>query len=483
MRNKRLWAVILLLVFSVGVLAGCSPAELGYWELQREMANLKLYEAFGEINLDLKQLPQEVLAGEEGQRLKQVLGALAGYKLSYVGKVDLNRQVMEYTFYLQDRNSGAQRELTTLIMDKDQLYLKISELVNFLKLLGDEELNQKLASLGDVQYVSIKLDELARAMGSESTANLFEQSQKQTELVLQFFQGLLTQVYHDFETGLVTKNGNKYTLSLTAEDGVNLIIPLLSYSVEHGEKLGQFLRAFVNGLSAEDLLLLGLEPAMLEGLAELDGALEELKQNREQYLAQLKELDAELKGTLLPVLAGSKLVSSVEKKDGVYLTELDLTLKLTDPQKSAVILELDLAEQDRVKAAAPFEVNVPTSGIISWKELLAKAEGQAPMVFTIQAADGSYILNKGTDLSTGKMDVRMEKGFTYLPLRQVAEAFGETVVWDAQQKKAFVIREGQRIAITGQVVKGRTFIKIRDFEKLGYQVQWDGATSTITIQK
>lgn len=483
MKNTRFWAVVLLLVFSVGLLAGCSPAELGYWKLKREMADLKLYEVSGEIDFDLKQVPPEVLTGEEGQRLKLLLEFLAGLKFSYEGKVDLNQQVMEYTFYLLDRNTGAQRELTAFIMDKDQLYLKIGELVSYLKLLGDQDLNQILASLGEAQYLSINLSSLVPAVDNPLAPNLLEQSQKETELLLQFFQGLITEVYHDFETGLVTKSGNKYTLSLTAEDGVNLIKPLLIYSMEHGEKLGKFLQAFVNNLSAEELQLLGLEPDMLEELDAIDETLNELKNNREEYLAQLTELETELKGILLPILAGSKLISSVQKQDDTYQVELDVTLKITEPQKSEVVLELDVAEQSRVKAAAPFKLNTPSSGIISWEEFLAKLEGQTSIILTIQTANGSYTLNKGRDVFSGTMDVKVEKGSTYLPLRQVVEAFGETVTWDPKENQAFVLREGKEIAITGQVVKGRTIIKIRDFEKLGYKVHWDGATNTVTIIK
>ncbi len=60
----------------------------------------------------------------------------------------------------------------------------------------------------------------------------------------------------------------------------------------------------------------------------------------------------------------------------------------------------------------------------------------------------------------------------YLPLRQIMENAGYEVSWDAEARKAYVTVDGQKIEMTGVIVNDRTYVKIRDFEKLGATVDY-----------
>jgi hypothetical protein len=73
----------------------------------------------------------------------------------------------------------------------------------------------------------------------------------------------------------------------------------------------------------------------------------------------------------------------------------------------------------------------------------------------------------------------------YLPLRYIGESFGEDVDWDNVNKKAYVIRGEETIDMTGVLVDSTTMIKIRDFEKLGYKIEYNqvDGLSTATIIK
>ena len=64
-------------------------------------------------------------------------------------------------------------------------------------------------------------------------------------------------------------------------------------------------------------------------------------------------------------------------------------------------------------------------------------------------------------------------GRIYLPMRYIAESFGETVEWDGQARKAYVVRGNEKIDMSGIIYDGTTYIKIRDFEKLGYTVSYE----------
>lgn len=65
MRKSLMKVVAVLLI--AGLLAGCSTAELGYFNMQREISSLKVYENTGEISVVQKQLPAELINGADAE--------------------------------------------------------------------------------------------------------------------------------------------------------------------------------------------------------------------------------------------------------------------------------------------------------------------------------------------------------------------------------------------------------------------------------
>ena len=74
--------------------------------------------------------------------------------------------------------------------------------------------------------------------------------------------------------------------------------------------------------------------------------------------------------------------------------------------------------------------------------------------------------------------IKDEKGSIYVPLRTTAEYLGEVVGWDDTVQSAYILRNGEVIPTEGVLVKGNAFLeelwyaKARDFEKLGYTVDY-----------
>ncbi len=64
-------------------------------------------------------------------------------------------------------------------------------------------------------------------------------------------------------------------------------------------------------------------------------------------------------------------------------------------------------------------------------------------------------------------------GSIYLPLRQIMESSGYEVSWDEEARKAYVNVGDEKIDMTGTIIDNRTYVKIRDFEKLGATVEYD----------
>lgn len=61
----------------------------------------------------------------------------------------------------------------------------------------------------------------------------------------------------------------------------------------------------------------------------------------------------------------------------------------------------------------------------------------------------------------------------YLPLRAICESAGCDVRWDAIERKAYVTRNGKEVYMEGIIKNNRTYVKVRDFEKLGFAVEYD----------
>ena len=97
------------------------------------------------------------------------------------------------------------------------------------------------------------------------------------------------------------------------------------------------------------------------------------------------------------------------------------------------------------------------------------------MVIDVEQAN--YTLNG----EQGSLIIHNIEGHLYLPLRKIGELLGEEVGWDSELGYAYVVRNGLPLEMTGIIIDDHTYIKIRDFEKLSYQVEWDEATRSATI--
>jgi hypothetical protein len=70
------------------------------------------------------------------------------------------------------------------------------------------------------------------------------------------------------------------------------------------------------------------------------------------------------------------------------------------------------------------------------------------------------------------IDVIVEDETVYVPFRRVLEAFGEQVGWDAETRTAYVMRNGERVNMSGQIEQGNLFVDIISLEGLGFTVEF-----------
>lgn len=109
----------------------------------------------------------------------------------------------------------------------------------------------------------------------------------------------------------------------------------------------------------------------------------------------------------------------------------------------------------------------------------------------VYGKNGTYVRNPGPEESfdcrietthaSGEKYVYFGKAFLredriYLPMRQIVECSGLDVEWDGKTAYA-VMADGTKAELTGFIDNGRTYVKVRDFEKVGIKIDYVGGSN------
>lgn len=133
---KRKWlALVLVLIMGLCTLTGCSPDELGFYNLSLEAGTQKVYTETGSIELSLSQLPASFFTGETALSQEAVRRAFDQHRLEYTGMVDVNQNVLQYDFTIVDNLSGARSPIMTMLYRNNLLYVKVDGLVTSCQLI------------------------------------------------------------------------------------------------------------------------------------------------------------------------------------------------------------------------------------------------------------------------------------------------------------------------------------------------------------
>lgn len=486
LRKKKWLALVLVLVLALGLLSGCSPTEQTYYSLLMESKSQKIYTDSGSFQLNLAQLPTTKMAAGEGAFDQGVLmRALNQNRIDYIGKVDVNNKVMQYDLTIVDTATNTQSALLSLILKDELFYIKIDDLFKYLGQYCSLAEKQKLdQTLGDVVWVSLSKQELNAMMpeGSQPifSGDLFSMSSTQQTVWKRLFDGLFNDAYKGYQSGLVIQNDNQYTLTLRGAELMNIIKPAAIYSINHIDEVGAVLKTFLNGLSIEEMASLGLNPTMRAELAHgVDMMVQEVNQNRLKYLSEMDNMSPTTAQEKQQTLNDTQLVTSIAKPDNTTYKQANLLHVHISAGNPLETIDFTFNQQNTIKTGGTVQVGNPAGRMITFTEM----EKRMPPQMNVNVDSGVYSSNRGFSSSSGTLEVHLVDGYTYLPLRLAGEALGEKVGWDQAAYQAYVLQGGQRIYMTGLEFNNRAFIKLRDFERLGYTVNWNELTRTAAITK
>ncbi|MBQ3199988.1 MAG: hypothetical protein IJB67_06440 [Firmicutes bacterium] len=468
----------LLLVLTLLVSSACSADFLGYWQTAAETAALPYVEETGTMTFQMEGEELDTLLAEVGQP-KDLLQKVT---IDYTSR--LAQQELQAEFDAEI-GLGGQKLPLHLYMDENlAFYLKTADAVGILQAVAgdDAEANDNVAAIqkffGDSEWVRIPLL-------TDADAELYKEimgEQMNSEFVKAYVDEYtklftaLAKPFEDFDTNILTVSGNTYRMALDNAGCAKLITDLFEYAIDHADEIAAGLNDYIDNSSlipAEDK----------EYVAQL---VEEMRLALLEFTDyDVEVVDAELKKVLLDeVPLEFDIDYTLTKSSKMAFREtIGLNMTVLDYPNDTEIMKMAISADSNIRGLNNLVIDIPTDKVADMQTLVAQAQATAKpaAVNAVIFLEDDYMsYNKKYDLwlldDNGWINpgVLVKDSTTYLPLRSVGEACGEEVGWDSAKKLPYVVRDGAAVYVNGYVdaSAGRSYLKVRDFEKLGYTVNY-----------
>lgn len=517
---KRIAVVLCLLMLSLA-LSSCTEAEVDYLNLSRQM-QAQSYQVTGtitgEIDFDaLQKLLDKTAANlnaatedagdatvEASDLFAEAPQGKQTIKVTYDARVNTQDTMSLYADFAMQVN-GKSYEMGDLYLDAAKgLYLSRDSVLGFYDIYADlfpdayaayfysKEYRAELVSAfagQDYLYVGYVDGLSAGELTGADTITVTGAGKEVSDAAFTF----LETAFAGFTTGTVSRVNGGYQISLDGKQGKKLIADLLQYFIDNIDTVltayGDYMEVIVRNMDLpED------EKAAMNAIFD-EASSKESRRTAVMGLAAVKQafLEADQEG-YLAFLDGFHFKAVVKKTAAGYTQSTETSLKDGGKTVVAVKNNANMAlqsvmialPQDNIAAEAFGQAidalenkhNPVLSAELQWWN----NDSWAFLTYTRAA---SSPLHDAVDYDW--QPYLLQQGSVYLPLRSICETFGETVIWDQAAQKAYVVRDGKQIAMTGVLQNGNTYVKIRDFEKLGYKVSYaydqDMATHTALISK
>lgn len=512
MRKKL--AALLCAVMCIASFTGCSSAELGYLQMSADMlTKMDVCEASGKVNVELdadamKEYVAELakasgFADEDLKDAIQGLDALKGKKsavIDYALKMDMNTLAyyvdMDVTYdgkkydmgdmyyamtdgvYVSGKTVWGMYELTKDLAGKEKdSYLQDENFAKELKTLLDGSKYIKVMSMKELGMTD---EEIKKMVPEGGYSKLYAS-------VMDFYKN----AFSGFTTNMVSEVNGGYKIKADGKAVAELFVNLLDYVGNNPDTV----------LGATSTYMMDVMKAMNsseEEMAAFKAGMEEAKKDTASIKAATDSIKVMVqqgiaKPEVSKALNSFAYEATVTKSGaGFHSTEV---FGITNGSKNV----LKVTSTGDVKASSG-KVVMPT-GSVSKDDFEAKmtalvekynpvtavtalwgGEGDSQAMLTKVRKDESFF-SAGNDVDLAEY-VEAD-GRVYLPLRVICEAMGEKVEWNNAEKKAYIVRADGKTAMEGLVQNGKSFISVRDFEKLGYGVEFKKVDSLkqVTVTK
>ncbi len=481
--GKKLISMLLVGLMTIIPLTACGTNEIGYFELSKEISDIKQYEFNNSTKLNVS----EEIAGEPYDIDFKVEGEVNLEDLDSI-YLDMNADIKV--------NDVENNLPINLVVSDNKVYASKAIILEVLKLseeFGSEPENKEVmdalynVELKNVEYIMLyDFGEYYNDDYSTFYEDIYASKDIYEDMYEPSIKYLKT-AFKGFDSDLVKKISGGYSIELDPENAVEFIKKLVIYADENRETIFDETVKYVEGMfdyiSADQM---GISEE------EKEEFLEELKGSRQDFYDFLDEavlfIETDEFKQSMEMIDGSSIKEEIYKKGKLYIQAIEgnLVLEGVDAGNFESKTEVTLADVEKKEVA---EDSITAE---EFEKLHKATEDRINPVNKIELT--WYPESYSADIVKYRLDNTSEYDYetytliderVYLPLRYIGESFGEEVEWDDANKKAYIVRDGQKTDMTGVLVDSTTMVKIRDFEKMGYKIgyiQEDGI-STATIMK
>lgn len=464
---KKLVSLALVGVMSISMLTGCGVNDLGYLKYTKDLSNITEYSFENNTTINVS----EEMAGEEFN-VDFTLDGEANLE-------DLKSMYMSFDLLFKVNDMGIENPMNFKIAD-NKVYVSKNSLLEVITLARIMESDSEAKvmqevydnDLKDVDYILLTdLGDVYKDMTyKEISDNGYD---------------YLTKAFKGFDSKLITKTSKGYSVELSSENALTFVQNLVTYLYENKALVFDETVSYVKNLYSN---------MEMEGFTEEDKQemFVELEESREDFYEFIDEAALFLASgeldTYIDMIDGSKIKSELYKDGKKYKEKAEMKIVYEGTEMGNLVSETTITPENIEKT----EVVGNIFEVEKLEGLLDTAEDK---INPIQKMDLEWYPGDGDAMVTstrleGNTDFDIQPytivdGRIYLPLRYIGEAFGEEVSWDEASKTAYIVRGAEKIQVTGILFDSKTMIKVRDFEKLGYKVEFiqDGDLSIAIISK
>jgi len=474
---KRKISLLIAVLMLFSMLTGCSVNELGYLNLSGEINNLKQYGFKTSTQVEISKM---ITGGEKNSKIDLEISGDANIE-------DLNAMYLNMDIKVKIDGKGNNEPVKLIIAD-NTIYVSKNAITEALRLqeeFGEDEVSPLVAEkllqeLKDTDYIVIsEMDDVYGSFSYKEDYTVLVESAKE----------YLKNAFKGFDSKLITKTSNGYTVELTAESAVTFAERLVKY-ISENKKL-----VFDETMKYLEKIYAAIEITGMEGSVEAAEVMAEFEGMRESFYSAIDVASAYMESggqkEIIEMLDRSYIKSEIYKKGSVYGQNIEGELVFD----SIIAGNIKSKSEMTAKTVKKNPVAGKTITVEELENLYNVLENKYNPIETIEISWYSwYEPGDNADVGKYRADGKYVWDYqpyviieerVYLPLRYIGETFGEDVQWDDASKEAYVVRGSEKIDMTGVLIDGKTMVKVRDFEKLGYKIDYtqDEDWSMATIEK
>ena len=463
------------------LLTGCSSAELGYVNLLQDLMEEEVIEVTGNYEVTFPEKATLSFKGYLDTKNEKDMYADITFNLSVpTEEIDIKNGRFIFTNKKTYISTNLMREI--LKSQEDETYLAIYD-----------------KTLSGYNYLSIdnSNEDMKEYIDYIKSSKEFTKKDK-TDAILNLFD--------NFSSDMITGNRNGYTITIDKNTVTKCIDNFVIFLDQNKEKLFDDITEFIASnynLIINDLLYLDSDVPSKEEI------ITHMNSEKEEFLAEVNTFIEEYNNGLKEEIAYSisefgnfEITETANHIGHMYSFDTNGSISYQYPSYANSIYDgeeeifVDGMTMETVNINLKGELNITRVGSVIRKDFeddgieefydLFEAENMTDLNYKKTYPAKEMVISWSEEDNYAFAETINELGRTdydnynyvmrddriYLPLRAIAEEFGETIEWDHYYQRAYAIKNNVKFDMTGILVDGTTMVKIRDFEKLGYTIDF-----------